>query len=124
MKRKLLLMFITVLALMLVMSVPAMAESSDYEVTVDGGLYGTVTGTTPTQIALNGKWNPNDYTVTVTDSHYYFKGFHKAGKEGVLEGAQDITEDTDFVATFGVKGDQVKYTVTYEDENGKKIVVK
>ena len=116
MKRKALLTFIAVLALMLIMTVPGFAY--DYTVTVDGGLYGEVTGTTPATIAAGGQWNPNDYTVNVTDSKYYFKGFHRAGQEGVLEGAQDITEDVDFVATFGIKGDQVKYTVNFVDASG------
>ncbi len=116
MKRKALLTFIAVLALMLIMTVPGFAY--DYEVTVDGGLYGEVTGTTPATIASGGQWNPNDYSVNVTDSKYYFKGWHRAGQEGVLEGAQDITEDVDFVATFGIKGDQVKYTVNFVDASG------
>lgn len=118
MKRKALFMFIAVLALMLVMAVPAFADSYDYTVTVDGGLYGTVTGTTTDSFDYGEQWNPNDYTVAVTDSKYYFKGFHRAGQEGVLEGAQKIEEDVDFVASFGIVGDQVKYTVNFVDASG------
>jgi len=116
MKRKALLTFIAVLALMLIMTVPGFAY--DYEVTVDGGLYGEVTGETPAAIAAGDQWNPNDYSIKVTDPKYYFKGWHRAGQEGVLEGAQDITEDVDFVATFGITGEQVKYTVNFVDASG------
>ena len=118
MKNKALFTFIVFLVLTLIMTGTVSAASYDYTVTVDGGLYGTVTGTTPDTFAYGEEWNPNDYTVTVTNSKYYFKGFHRAGHEGVLEGAQEITEDVDFVATFGIKGTQVKYVVNFVDEAG------
>ena len=69
-------------------------------------------------------WNPSDYTVTVDDDRYYFKGFHVSGIEGTLEGAQFINEDMVFVTTYGIKGDLVEYTVHYVDETGKDLIAK
>lgn len=97
-----------------------------YHVTVSGGLHGTVDGSdqVEVQIAPGGQFNPNDYTVALNDGDdkYYFKGFHVSGIEGVLEGAQTINEDKVFVATYGVKGDLVEYTVHYVDENGNQLL--
>lgn len=97
-----------------------------YHVTVSGGLHGTVDGQTQVdeQIAPGGQFNPNDYKVTLNDGDdkYYFKGFHISGIEGVLTGAQAVNEDMVFVATYGVKGDLVEYTVHYVDENGNQLL--
>ena len=97
-----------------------------YHVTVSGGLHGTVNGQdqVDVQIAPGGQFNPNSYKVTLNDGDdkYYFKGFHVSGIEGVLEGAQTINEDKVFVATYGVKGALVAYTVHYVDENGGQLL--
>ncbi len=97
-----------------------------YHVTVSGGLHGTVNGQdqVDVQIAPGGQFNPNDYTVALNDGDdkYYFKGFHVSGIEGVLTGAQAVNEDMVFVATYGVKGDLVEYTVHYVDENGNQLL--
>ena len=119
MKRKALFTFIAVLALMLIMTVPGFADEYQYTVTLDGGLYGTVNAETTAKVDYNGVYTlPDPTEVTVTDSKYYFKGWHRAGQEGILEAAPKITEDVDFVATFGITGDQVKYTVNFVDESG------
>ena len=114
------------LTVMAAMTIAAMADEYDYQVTVDGGLHGTVAGGTDTfnynDRDDENKWfNPNNYEVTVTDSKYYFKGFHISGQEGVLTGAMPITKDMDFVATYGIKGDMVKYTAEYVDEAGAEL---
>ena len=99
---------------------------SQYHVTILGGLHGQVNGKDQIDVyvAPGGEWNPSDYTVTVTDDKYYFKGFHISGIEGTLEGRQVINEDRVFVATYGIKGDLVEYTVDYVDETGKPLAAK
>lgn len=98
------------------------ADEYQYQVTVDGGLQGTVTGETKVEIANGGQWNPNDYMdkVTVKDKKYYLKGFQISGQEGLV-GATKIDHDTDFVAVYGIKGDTVAYTVQYLDASGKEL---
>jgi len=97
-----------------------------YHVTVSGGLHGTVNGQdqVDVQIAPGSLFNPSEYPVTLNDGDdkYYFKGFHVSGIEGVLTGAQAVNEDMVFVATYGVKGDLVEYTVHYVDENGNQLL--
>lgn len=98
------------------------ADEYQYQVTVDGGLQGTVTGETKVEIANGGQWNPNDYMdkVMVKEKKYYLKGFQISGQEGLV-GATKIDHDTDFVAVYGIKGDTVAYTVQYLDASGKEL---
>ncbi len=121
MKRvKLILSLITAFILMIGSSAVTGAAGYKYKVTIDPGLHGTYSGTTEMEIPYGSTWNPADYEdyITVTDSDYYFKGFHISGIEGVV-GTTDITEDTVFVATYGMKGKTVAYTVNYVDTSGK-----
>lgn len=108
-------------------TMPAQVYADDftYHVTVSGGLHGTVNGASQVDvdIAPGGEFNPNDYTVALNsgDDKYYFKGFHVSGIEGVLTGAQKVNEDKVFVATYGIRGDLVEYTVHYVDADGNKL---
>ena len=88
------------------------ADGYTYKVKVSGGLKGTVSGAEEAEMAYGDTWDPADYKVTVTDSKYYFKGFHIAGQEGIV-GKTQITQDMDFVAAYGVVGKEVAYTVRY-----------
>ena len=107
------------------MSQQVYADDFTYHVTVSGGLHGTVNGAAEVNvdIAPGGEFNPNDYTVALNsgDDKYYFKGFHVSGIEGVLTGAKKVDEDMVFVATYGIKGDLVEYTVHYVDADGNKL---
>ena len=75
-------------------------------------------------LGKNSYWNPNYFVPEVeTDPEtgsalYYFKGYHLAGIEGQLEGAQPASEDKVFVAIYGVAGDLVPYKVHYVDTEG------
>ncbi|MBQ6489853.1 MAG: hypothetical protein IJI75_11585 [Solobacterium sp.] len=121
MKRiKLILSLMAAFLLMIGSSAVTAAASYKYRVTIDPGLHGTYSGTAEMEIPYGSTWNPADYedNITVTDSDYYFKGFHISGIEGVV-GTTDITEDTVFVASYGMKGKTVAYTVNYVDTSGK-----
>ena len=68
-------------------------------------------------------------TVMTENSKYYVKGFRLSGRDNNTASDEtasenaifDITGDTDYVVAYGIKGDQVKYTVKYVHENGKKL---
>lgn len=124
MKRlRIVLSLLAVVLLMIGSNAVARAASYKYRVTIDPGLHGTYSGTKAMEIPYGSTWNPSDYAdnITVTDDNYYFKGFHISGVEGVV-GTTDITEDTVFVASYGMKGETVAYTVNYVDESGKTLL--
>ncbi len=127
---KTLLVLLLCAALALGAGMPASA-AYNYTVTVSSGLHGTLATKSNNKTAdvENGgermslsfaygqEWNPNDYPVNVIGEKYYFKGYHIAGHEGVI-GTLDITKDIELVATFGLKGNMVKYIVHYQDRKG------
>ncbi len=62
--------------------------------------------------------------VEVFDSvKYYAKGFRESGRDNDTVGASSfvVTRDIDYVVAYGVRGDQVSYTVRYLDQNGNKL---
>ena len=115
---RLLASLILVFCLVFCLSANVAGESYKYNVTVSGGLHGTVSGNTSYQANYGDEWNANDYTVTVDDDKYYFKGFHVSGTE-TLVGSMTITEDVTLVASYGVLGSQVAYVVKYVSTDGK-----
>ncbi len=127
---KLLVVLLLCAAMALGAAMPASA-AYNYTVTVSSGLHGelAVQGNKvadaqnggermPLSFAYGQEWNPNNYPVNVIGEKYYFKGYHIAGHEGVI-GAMNITKDIDLVATFGLKGNMVKYIIHYQDRKGK-----
>ena len=58
------------------------------------------------------------------DSKYYVKGIRLRGHDSVdnLDPATFVVNgDLDYVVVYGVKGNQVSYTIRYVDENGKQL---
>lgn len=58
------------------------------------------------------------------DSKYYVKGIRLSGHDSVdnLDPATFVVNgDLDYVVVYGVKGNQVSYTIHYVDENGKQL---
>lgn len=58
------------------------------------------------------------------DSKYYVKGVRLSGHDSVdnLDPATFVVNgDLDYVVVYGVKGNQVAYTIRYVDENGKQL---
>ncbi|MBO4918870.1 MAG: LPXTG cell wall anchor domain-containing protein [Erysipelotrichaceae bacterium] len=107
-------------------------EKKTYTVTVSAGLHGMLedeNGNPIKQITVQigadeeWMWNPNDYEIKDEniDENYYFMGYHIAGIEGALAGAQTITHDIVFVASYGIENNMVEYYVNYVDEDGKGI---
>lgn len=112
------------LCLMLGMVSPAFAAKPyKYTVELTGGLYGTIEGKTTFECENGEKWTPasDDFSVKVTNDKYYHKGFQISGIENGEIGAAPITQDYVLVATYGVKGETVRYTVNYVDEDGNEL---
>lgn len=115
-----------IVCLLLSLSAYALAADYQYTVTISGGLHGTVDGQPSISFTVpyGTAWNPNDYLsrVKVTDEKYYFKNtFHVSGQEGDAL-ATTITQDTTFVANFGVMGSQVAYNVHYVTTAGAELL--
>ena len=58
------------------------------------------------------------------DSKYYVKGIRLSGHDSIdnLDPATFVVNgDLDYVVVYGVKGNQVAYTIRYVDENGKQL---
>ena len=57
--------------------------------------------------------------VVSTNGKYYVKGARQSGRDDSEQLAScRVTGDRDFVTAYGVTGEQVSYTVRYEDEEG------
>ena len=113
---------VTLLVLVL-MSVHAFAEEGyDYTVTIDGGLYGK-TDKTELHFNYGESFDPSEITVTLNDSTdpHIFKGFKISGQETVYPNGFTVTKDVHVVASYGIAGKQVEYTIQYVDANGNEI---
>jgi len=57
------------------------------------------------------------------DSKYYVKGVRLSGRDNseaeMASITVDVNKDEDYVVVYGIKGEQVRYTVKYETEGGK-----
>lgn len=126
-KMKLLVGFLLTLILALGLTVAVFAY--DYEVTVSSGSNGTVTHGTEAGAQLKATvayknlvsiGGTDGYWGEPTDARYYFKGFHISGQEDNFISSGDLTveKDTVLVATYGVVGQMVNYTVNYQDAAG------
>ena len=71
-----------------------------------------------------------DGVVTLNNSDkYYVKGLRKSGRDNSetdeLEASRysvTVKGDADYVVAYGIKGNQVAYTVNYQDANGKELL--
>lgn len=110
--------FMTLLLLMACAPTSAHAETR-YTVRVFGGNRGSVNSTEeyyvlPKSFAYGEEVNLDDYVnIDITDDKYYFKGYRKSGEDWLARSSFTITEDTDFVVAYGVRGDQVSYTISF-----------
>lgn len=80
------------------------------KITVSGLSYGDT-------VALNAQ-----SSVTLEEnSKYYAKGIRLSGRDNntINDAAFVVNGDADYVVAYGIKGEQVKYTVQYVHENGK-----
>ncbi|MBR1780942.1 MAG: hypothetical protein IJ751_06025 [Oscillospiraceae bacterium] len=107
---------LVVLCLVLCLTTPAASAAKPYQytVTISGGAYGTVNGSTTLTFNYGEIWNARDYSVTETNPKYQFKGFRISGQEDLV-GAMRVTKDVHLVAAYGIPGQLVAYVVNYLD---------
>lgn len=124
----------------------AKAEEYRYQVTIYSGNQGDFSGTAG--LSVNGAdysisntadaivikdLNPGD-TVSFepragavamdSDSKYYIQGIRVSGRDNdsaVLESSFKVEEDVEYVVAYGIKGNQVAYTINYQDANGNQL---
>lgn len=131
-------------------SVPVSVKAEDYtyKVTIYSGKQGTFTGIPGNLVKGNNatvsisddksaividKLNPND-SVNMSElltsvslgsnSKYYVRGIKESGRdnsEKLNTLSFDVKEDQEYVVAYGIKGNQVAYTINYQDANGNKL---
>ena len=67
-----------------------------------------------------------DIVLNEEDERYYAKGFRLSGRDNLdmdnlTNPLVTVDGDADYVVAYGIKGDQVSYTVQYQDENGREL---
>ena len=114
----------TVAGLVMVAVLAAPAFAATYRVRVFGGNEGVVDGQTSGGYAykdVNAGERielSNEFPVTINDPDtYYQRGYRESGKDNLTGSADSVlvTEDMDFVVSYGVKGDMTTYTIRFVD---------
>ena len=108
------------------------AESYTYKATVYAGNHGKIIDEGD-KVVIEGLRYGDEFSYTAqlnvelpADSKYYVKGLRLSGRDNNEAEADEtavftVTGDMDFVVAYGIKGDQVSYTVEYVDESGKSL---
>lgn len=143
--RKILAAVLTAGLLLSLSAVPALAVEYTYKVTIDGGNQGklsTMAGlevkSASAKVSLeDGKiviqnlkandvisFNPQKGAVSMNNgSKYYIQGIRRSGRdtEEMAASSFRITEDSDYVVAYGIKGNLVSYTIRYQDKDGTEL---
>lgn len=143
--RKFLATVLTAGLLLSLSAVPALAAEYTYKVTIDGGNQGelsTMAGlevkSASAKVSLeDGKiviqnlkaddvisFNPQKGAVSMkNDSKYYIQGIRRSGRdtEEMAASSFRVTEDSDYVVAYGIRGNLVSYTIRYQDEDGNEL---
>lgn len=98
-----------------------------YKVTLSAGNKGTIGGQQKVEEAnlkagSTISFDLND--IQVTDEKYYVKGIRLSGRdnaEALSAPAFTVNGDADYVVAYGIKGEQVAYTVEYKDADGNEL---
>lgn len=99
-------------------------EEYSYTITLHAGEKGAINGTDGGTEVLKGCHAGDRISfdlsrVTVNDEKYYIKGVRLSGRDNEEAApAFYVDGDADYVVAYGIKGDQVAYTVHYQDEEG------
>ncbi len=107
-------------------------EDTTYTVRLFAGAHGTVGGgevLVYTNVKYGSPLPFNQRMVTLEEnSKYYIRGIRESGKDNSetptadeLRNEYTVTEDQDYVVTYGVLGNSVAYTVRFEDEDGAEL---
>lgn len=113
---------------------PAADDGYTYTLTLSAGDKGLIDGKKKVVIddlKLGAKINLfqefyGDIVLNEEDERYYAKGFRLSGRDNLdmdnlTNPLVTVDGDADYVVAYGIKGDQVSYTVQYQDENGREL---
>ncbi len=125
--KKMLVSLLSVTVIAAAPAVTAMAAQTTpytYKVTLSAGNKGTIDGQQKVEeLNLTAgstiSFDLND--IQVTDEKYYVKGIRLSGRdnaEALAAPAFTVDGDADYVVAYGIKGEQVAYTVEYKDADG------
>lgn len=102
----------------------ASAEEYSYTITLHAGNKGSINGVEGGTEVLTGcrvgdRVSFDMSKITVNDEKYYVKGVRLSGRDNEeVAPAFYVDGDADYVVAYGIKGNQVGYTVNYQDEEG------
>lgn len=126
MKRGLSFLLLFLLVFTCLMPVTALAAKDPYTYTIRvfAGNMGTIGGedVVESTIEYDGEagsypaWSFDIGSVQVTNDKYYVKGIRESGKDNDTVSEPyigEVSQDMDFVVAYGVKGDEVAYTVRF-----------
>ena len=120
MKRLISLFFVLVLLVSVAAPVCASAAGDPYTYTVRvfAGNMGTIGGSemvSTENLSYGEEWSFDIGQISLTNDKYYVKGIRESGLDNdeVSEPAFKVTQDKDFVVAYGVKGNEIAYTVSF-----------
>lgn len=123
--KKMLVSFLTICMLSGLSAVSVLAADGTpytYTVTLSAGNKGVFNGAAKLTGLRTGDAVSFDISqVQVADEKYYVKGIRLSGRdneEALAAPAFRVTGDADYVVAYGIKGNQVAYTVNYQDGSG------
>ena len=108
-----------VLVLLVCMAASASAAPAEYKVTFSGGAYGTDMGSE--SYSAGDTIIPSSLKPQADNGKYVFTGYHIAGQEGV-KGSITVDRDIELVATYGIKGSLVSYTINFLEYGTSKVL--
>lgn len=125
-------LLVVLTALLALLCVPVVARAADgdggsagseytYTVRFYAGAKGSFEGQTEfTGLKPGDRVTFDRDSVKLSDSKYYVMGIREAGKDNstVSDTSFVVTEDADYVVAYGIKGEQVEYTVNFVDGSG------
>lgn len=102
-----------------------------YKVTLSAGDKGVLPGDVSVEASYGDNVRFDLSQVQVTDDKYYVKGIRPSGRDYAESGTSAggdyfstipmVVGDADYVVAYGIKGDQVAYTVNYRDAAGNEL---
>ena len=105
------------------------AESYTYRVTYYAGNHGTFADGSKKIVkeysyGQTAPFTAQDEVTLDKDSKYYVQGIRLSGRDNdeLTGSAVTVKSDMDFVVAYGIRGNQVSYTVKYVDEKGKSLI--
>lgn len=115
------------LLLLLPLSLNALALNEEYTYTVRilAGAQGSIGG--QNEVSFTGLHYGERFTFDVSSvqlnqgSKYYVRGIRESGRDNDTVGAPSfiVTQDQDYVVAYGLRGNEVAYTLYFETEDGR-----